>query len=182
MVFFQSASKFEKIVLPHLPSAYNLARWLLGADSDAEDVVQEACLRAYEHFDGFRGGDARAWLLTIVRNSAFTTLRKLPARPETLSLDDDLLDEPALGGGSMGTESAALEAISLQELRRAIDLLPPEYREVVILRDMEGLPYLEIAGVIDAPIGTVMSRLSRARRRLRSQVSCLFTEDGEGRS
>jgi RNA polymerase sigma-70 factor (ECF subfamily) len=181
MMFFTTKSKFDKVVMPHVPGAYNLARWLLRSDSDAEDVVQESCLRAYEHLDELRGADARRWLLAIVRNSAYSALRKRRAQPGALSLDD-LFDDASSLGSQPGAETAALESISLQELRAAIDRLPHEFREVVVLRDLEELSYLEIAGVIGAPVGTVMSRLSRARRRLRSIVADQFTENGEMRS
>jgi RNA polymerase sigma factor (sigma-70 family) len=178
-VLFQTATKFDKIVLPHLTSAYNLARWLLRSDSDAEDAVQEACVRAYQHFAEFRGIDARPWLLAIVRNAAYTALRKNRSAHEDMSLDD-LIDSPKLIGNVSAAETVALESITLQELHSSVDRLPNEFKEVVVLRDIEGFSYAEIADITNLPIGTVMSRLSRARKRLRGLVVDLFPESNGG--
>jgi len=158
--------------LPHLDAAYNLARWLAGNTTDAEDVVQDAYLRAYRYFDTFHGGNFRVWLLTIVRN-AFVTWVKENRSGRMLFLPDtpaaDLPDEPSsLWGGSVqDPEAMLLERADSQTLNRLMEALPAEYREVLLLREVEDLSYKEIAQVIGVPVGTVMSRLSRARLSLR---------------
>ncbi len=151
---------FEQAVLPHLDAAYNLARWLTRNDHDAEDVAQEACLRAMRFFDGFHGGPVRPWLLTIVRNTYLTWLRK-SRTGETAELLDDV------ESGGANPEELLLEQVDGAALRRALDALPSEYREVIVLRELEEMSYKEIAEVAGIPIGTVMSRLARARRMLR---------------
>jgi RNA polymerase sigma-70 factor (ECF subfamily) len=160
---------FDKLVLPHLGAAYNLARWLVRNDQDAEDVVQEATLRALRFFDGFSGHNPRAWLLTVVRNSACTFLtQKRSRQPEDVELDE----QPALEGAAAETpESLLLTSARHRLLDEAVQGLAEELREVFILREAEGLSYKEIAEVAGIPIGTVMSRLSRARRQLRAAVS-----------
>jgi RNA polymerase sigma-70 factor (ECF subfamily) len=162
---------FERAVLPHLSAAYNLARGLTRNEADAEDVVQEACLRALRYFDGFSGGDkAKAWLLSIVRNACFNWLAK--NRPEDLGPLDDTTSEALVAGGKDEPETPERALLASDEralLDRLIGALPPEFREVVILRELEELSYREIAEITALPIGTVMSRLSRARERLRAQ-------------
>jgi len=157
-------ARFESAVLPHLDAAYTLARYLTREGADAEDVVQEAMLRAIRGFEGFRGtdADARAWLLAIVRNTCFTWLRR--NRPGGATLFDESLH--SAGVEEEHPEAALLRSAQRETLAQALDRLPPEFREVVVLRDVEGLSYKEIADVIGAPLGTVMSRLSRARDRL----------------
>ena len=155
-------TRFEQAVLPHLDAAYNLARWLTRNDADAADVVQEAFLRALKFFGGFRGGDARAWLLTIVRNACYTWLRR--NRVDELAT---AFDEESHSGESDDPETILLEGADREMLRQALEALPVEFREVVILRELEGLSYKKIAGIADVPVGTVMSRLARARKRLR---------------
>jgi RNA polymerase sigma-70 factor, ECF subfamily len=156
-------AQFEETVLPHLDAAYTLARYLLRNDHDAEDVVQDAYLRAVRHFDGYRGGDMRAWLLTIVRHTCYSWLRrhKVDARAtefdETVHGDPRAVDDP---------EAEMLRGALREALDQAIEGLSVEFREVVILRDVQGLSYAEIAEVVGIPVGTVMSRLSRARQRL----------------
>ena len=150
---------FELTVWPHMRSAYNLARWLVRNGHDAEDVVQEAFLKAFKALDDYRGGDARVWMLSIVRNTAMNFLRK---RKDTV-LDLDLR-EPA--DSSPNPEQGLLEENRREQVRRAITRLEPEFREALVLREFEGLSYKEIATVLDVPTGTVMSRLSRARQRL----------------
>jgi RNA polymerase sigma-70 factor (ECF subfamily) len=145
-------------------AAYNLARWLARSDHDAEDVVQEAYLRAFRFFGGFRGGDAKAWLLTIVRNTSHSTWRRLGEASTTVPLDEDT---PEIEDDTLGPEDLLLQKASGQEVREALDALPVEFREVVVLRELEGLSYKEMAEVTQLPIGTVMSRLARARARLR---------------
>ncbi|HEX7652253.1 MAG TPA: sigma-70 family RNA polymerase sigma factor [Verrucomicrobiae bacterium] len=153
-------NSFEQLVLPHLDAAYNLARWLAGNDHDAADIAQEAYVRAYRFIDSHRGGDARAWLLAIVRNTAFSWLKKnRPAAVITIS-DEELreLEAPVSAGPVAGVDAAALRA--------ALAALPLEFREAIVLRELEGLSYKEIAEVAGVPVGTVMSRLARARRQL----------------
>ena len=174
---------FERAVLPHLGAAYNLARWLTRNDADAEDVVQEACLRALRYFDGFSGGDkAKAWLLSIVRHACFTWLAK--NRPGELSPLDDAASEALVAGGEDEPETPERDLLAADEraqLDRLIAALPPEFREMVILRELEELSYREIAEITAVPIGTVMSRLSRARERMRAQwASRQAQEDRHG--
>jgi RNA polymerase sigma-70 factor (ECF subfamily) len=154
---------FEQTVLPHLDAAYNLARWLIGEPQDAEDVVQEAILRAFRFFEGFRGDDARAWLLTIVRHTAYTWLHENRSQKGIMSLDDDQM---SIDTSSTDSEELLIQTLDQESLYQAIAALPVEFREMVILHDLEGLAYKEIALIVKIPIGTVMSRLSRARKRL----------------
>jgi len=156
-------ARFEQAVLPHLDAAYNLARWLTRNDADAADVVQESFLRALRFFGGFRGGDTRAWLLTIVRNASYTWLR----RNRVHELAATPFDEEVHSGESDDPETILLEGADTEMLGQALEALPVEFREVVILRELEGLSYKKIAGIADVPVGTVMSRLARARKRLR---------------
>ncbi len=159
-------SRYENTVLPHLDAAYNLALWLTGEAHDAQDVAQEAAVRAYRHIDSFRGGDPRAWFLRIVRNTAYTWLRKHRGHEvDMLPLDD------ALASASSNPEKIAMRNIEADAIRRGLELLAPEFREILVLREMEGLAYKEIAEITDVPIGTVMSRLARARKLLRSHLS-----------
>ena len=155
--------RFETMVLPHLGAAYSLARWLTRNDDDADDVVQEAFLRAFRFFDDLRASDCRPWLLTIVRNTCYTWMRR--NRPHELVADGD----EAVGlveDGAPSPEAQLVREADAARLSRAIERLRPEYREVLILREYEGLSYKEIAAVTGASLGTVMSRLSRARQRL----------------
>ncbi len=158
---------FERVVLPLLPSAYNLARWLTRSAHDADDVVQEAFLRAYRFFPSFRGTDARAWVLTIVRNACWTFLRASRARESAAPLEE--LDEPADTAAS--AEEDLVRRAEGARLSRALDELPAEFREVLVLRELEELSYREIAEVVGIPAGTVMSRLCRARRRLQAALA-----------
>jgi len=156
--------RFERLVLPHLDAAHNLARWLSRASVDAEDIVQEAMLRAYRAFDGFRGEDAKPWLLAIVRNCHFTAAdKKKRHRSEPLP-DQGATELPA---GEPDPEGIAIGAAEMRRLNEAIATLPTEFREVLILREMEDMSYREIAAATSAPIGTIMSRLARARALLR---------------
>jgi len=156
--------RFERTLLPHMRAAYNLARWLTRTDQDAEDVVQEAYLRAVRFFGGFRGGDAKAWLLTIVRNASHSAWQRGRGAGATVPLDEDT---PEVEDAALGPEDLLLQKASRQEVREALDALPVEFREVLVLRELEGLSYKEMAEVTQVPIGTVMSRLARARARLR---------------
>ena len=176
-------ARFEQLVLPHLDAAFNLARWLLRSRSDAEDVAQEALLRAYRFFDGFHGGDPRAWLLQIVRNTCYTWLGK--NRPAELMTEFDetshaveVRERPQFGGSP---ETQAIAADDRERLTRALEELPPRFREVVVLRELEGCSYKEIAAITAVPIGTVMSALSRARRQLKVSLTSLQGKDSLGK-
>jgi len=153
---------FKDAVLPHLDAAYNLARWLTRNDQDAEDVVQEASLRAFKYWKGFSGRDCRSWLLAIVRNTYYSWLRQRSVQAELTSDGDvDDVDE-----SFPNPESVLLQNADRELLKAALEDLPVEFREAIVLREMEGLSYKEIADIEAVPIGTVMSRLARARKRL----------------
>lgn len=158
------SAQFEQLVMPHLDAAYNLARWLAGNEHDAQDIVQEAYVRAFRFVGGFRGGNSRSWLLTIVRNTAYTWLRKNNARSVVYIDDEELaeIEDPAALAGDV----ALLQRADAGTLRAALEQLPVEFREAIVLRELEGLSYKEIAEVADVPIGTIMSRLARARKQL----------------
>jgi RNA polymerase sigma-70 factor (ECF subfamily) len=165
---------FEQTILPHLNAAYNLARWLMRNDHNAEDVTQEAYLRAFRFFDSFKGGDGRAWLLTVVRNTCMTWRRREKGGEAKVLFDERIHgtdDETA------DTEHRLVEESKLGTLRECIQLLPVEYREVVVMRELEEMSYKEISEVAAVPIGTVMSRLSRARKRLQ-ECAALRTKGG----
>ena len=160
---------FEATVLPHLSAAYNFARWLLRDESGAEDVVQESYLRALKYFSGYHGGDSRAWLLTIVRNTSYNWLQQNRSRELMNPIDD--ATEALAATADANPEMVLLQRIDQDLLRQALTELPIEFREVVILREMEGLSYKEIAALAELPIGTVMSRLARARGRLQKKLA-----------
>jgi RNA polymerase sigma factor (sigma-70 family) len=167
-------SRFANVVMPHIDDAYRLARWLTGNSTDAEDVVQDASLRAFRAIRGFAGGSARAWVLSIVRNTAYSWLRK--NRPAAVVTVDDLeaveLAQANPGDPEAPTQEATLVAkVDAEQLRAAIAALPSPFRETLVLRDIEGLDYREIAQATEVPIGTVMSRLARARSRLAATLS-----------
>jgi RNA polymerase sigma-70 factor (ECF subfamily) len=162
---------FEQTVLPHLDAAYNLARWLTRTEQDARDVVQEAYLRAFRFFGGFRGGDARGWLLKIVRNAAYTWLRQNWEQQEAVEFDEQLF---GIDAHSPNPELIALQIDNSNLLRRALGYLPSNFREVLVLRELEGMSYKEISAVTGMPAGTVMSSLSRARGRLRRSLAKLM--------
>jgi len=149
--------------MPHLDAAYNLARWLTGDPHDAEDIAQESSLRALRFMDSFRGGDPRAWLLRIVRNTAYSCLRRRRGEAELKPDIDIAMPE--------SPESVALRNIDVDTIRQELSRMPEEFREILILREMEGLAYKEIAEIMDIPIGTVMSRLARARKNLRARLT-----------
>jgi RNA polymerase sigma-70 factor, ECF subfamily len=155
-------TRFEAAILPHLDAAYTLARYLARDPHDAEDAVQEACLRALRYFDTFRGGDARAWFLAIVRNRCYS-LRHQRRDATAVVFDEELHSEDA---DVESADAIALRGAAQESLEAALRRLPDEFREVIVLRELQGLAYKEISDVTGVPIGTVMSRLSRARQRL----------------
>ncbi|MDB5309017.1 MAG: polymerase subunit sigma [Gemmataceae bacterium] len=159
--------RFEHATLPHLDAAYNLARWLTRDDHAAEDVVQEAYFRAAKFFAGFRGGDGRTWLLAVVRRAAYDWLAKRRAWAAA-SFDEAVHDR---GDDASNPESLVIRKADQQLLRQALEELSPEFREVTVLRELEGLSYQQIAAVVGVPVGTVMSRLSRARKQLRQRLA-----------
>ena len=161
-------------MLPHLDAAYNLARWLLQHEQDAEDCVQETYLNAFSAFGRFRGGDGRAWLLAIVRNACYSRLRQRRRAEPPLAFDEEL-HQPAAGDGS---ETAFWQREDVRELLdRALARLPEDFREVLVLHELEGLAYKEIAAVAAIPLGTVMSRLARARARMQIEVRALLQQN-----
>jgi RNA polymerase sigma-70 factor, ECF subfamily len=154
--------EFEAIVLAHLDAAYTLARYLTRNDADAQDVVQDASLRALKYFAGFRGttaADGRAWFLTIVRNTAYTWRQRGRNDAAATEFNEELHSD-----GPVDDRAAAID------VREALERLPPEFREVIVLRELEGLSYKEIGEVTGVPVGTVMSRLARARKRLQGAL------------
>ena len=177
----EKARRFELVVMPHLDSAYNLARWLTRNDADAQDVVQEAMLRAFKYFDGFDGQYAHAWLLKIVRNTCFTWLRENRSAGGDVSLEENLdaVDRDAgaieLSAQGLGRSPEIIvgEIRDARQLDRLISELPAAYREAIVLREMEDLSYREIAEISNVPIGTVMSRLARARQMLQAGLQKL---------
>jgi RNA polymerase sigma-70 factor (ECF subfamily) len=160
-------TSFELVVLPHLDAAHNLARWLVRNPHDAEDVVQEACLRAVRFFGGYQEGNARAWLLQIVRNTAYTFLEKKRPGDLTEEFDEKVHITEIVRPDA---EAALLQSVEKLMLTEALEGLPVRFRETLILRELEGLSYKEIAEVMDVPIGTVMSSLARGRARLRETL------------
>ena len=155
---------FERLMLPHLDDAYGLACHLLGNEHDAQDVVQDAVLRALRYFDGYGDGDPRAWLLAIVRNCCHSWHREHRSDRRTISLDD-ATSSPNLRAAS-DADSHAIQSSERAAIGRAVGALPPEFREVIVLREIQDLSYKEISTIVGVPIGTVMSRLARARKRL----------------
>ena len=159
---------FEAAMLPHLDAAHNLARWLLRNEQDAQDVVQEAYLRAFRSFSGFHGTNGRAWLLTIVRNTSYTLLKKNRAVDFTTPFDEEI---HATGHESVSPATILAHCEDAELIREAMDELPAEFREILALRHQEGLSYKEIADIAQIPLGTVMSRLARARDKLKEYLA-----------
>jgi RNA polymerase sigma-70 factor, ECF subfamily len=159
-------SRFEELFLPHLDAAYNLARWLGSGDEDAQDIVQDAYTRAFKGFAKFRGDNPRAWLLTIVRNTTYTWLRKRASQDKLVPFDEEVHAMPA-----EPVPSEAYQEVRRGQLEAALSRLPAEYREVLLLFEFENWSYKAIAAALQVPIGTVMSRLSRARRRLQQEFA-----------
>ena len=161
----EKLQKFERLVLRHMDSAFNLARWFTRNQEDAKDLAQEAFLRAFNAFDRFEGEDGRVWLLTIVRNLYYTSVARKPQ--EQTTFDEEIhsaresFDNP---------EVQLLRNADAQAVREGIEGLPPEFREPLVLRELEGLSYKEIAAIMELPLGTVMSRLARARDHLRDSL------------
>ena len=166
-------ASFEETMLPHLDAAHNLARWLLRNEQDAEDVVQEAYLRAFTSFGGFRGSNGRAWLLKIVRNTSYTLLKKNRALDLTTTFDEEL---HASGDESLSPATILEHAEDAELTRKAMDALPAEFREILALRHQEGLSYKEIADIAQIPSGTVMSRLARARAKLKEYLAARMSK------
>jgi RNA polymerase sigma factor (sigma-70 family) len=166
--------RFAEVFLPHLVDAFRLARWLAGSRADAEDIVQEASLRAFKGIRGFGGGDSRAWALTIVRNTSYSWLAKNRSSAVVLTEDldqtarDRLDQSPAM---ERTPEAALIAKVEAEEIRKAMATLPVPFREVLVLREIHGLDYRAIAEIAELPVGTVMSRLARARRKLLDAVS-----------
>ena len=175
--------RFEDEISPHLKSAYNLARWLTRSHEDAEDIVQEAFLRAFSAFESFRGEDAKPWLLTIVRNTSMTWLKRNRTAGATIGFEETPQDPKE---GSPDPEEILLISCDREQVRQALEQLPLDFREAVVLREMEGLSYKEISTAIGVPLGTVMSRLSRGRDWLKRILSTPSTprpvkpEEGAG--
>ena len=162
----EKQSLFEALFLPHLEAAYNLARWLVRTDADAEDIVQEAYLNALKGFNGFRGTNARGWLMTIVRNTAYSWVKKYSGPSNIVRFDEEI---HAASWNERLPTSFLQDRID--QLREALTRLPAGFREILLLRDIEGWSYKQLAAALNIPSGTVMSRLSRARQRLRQELA-----------
>jgi RNA polymerase sigma-70 factor (ECF subfamily) len=162
--------RFQALVLPHLNAAFNLARWLTRSDLDAEDIVQEACLRAYKYFGSFQGENGKAWLLAIVRNTFYGGDATRQARAQCVPFDEEAHDCADEGGHARHADNPPEAALMLQATQRqvwaAIEDLPLAFREVVVMRELEDMTYKQIAAITGVPVGTVMSRLARGRKRL----------------
>ncbi len=176
-----SLSRFERLALPHLEAAFNLAFWLSRSRPDAEDIVQEAYLRALRSFDGFRGDDIKPWLLAIVRNAAYRWLANRQRARNVVSLDETLAgsraDAHEMASEEPSAEQLLVSAVERDYVLRALAELPPAFREVIVLREFEGLSYREIAEITGTPAGTVMSRLARGRSELRKVLTRLIGKD-----
>lgn len=170
----RDVESFERLVVPHLDDAYTLAYYLLRNEHDAQDVVQDAVLRALKYFEGYREGDARAWLLAIVRNCCHTWLKRHKVDRLTVSYSEGETS-PELPG-SLETDTLAIESSDRAAIKRAVASLPAEFREVIVLREINDMSYKEISTVTGVPIGTVMSRLARARRRLADSLGMQVRE------
>ena len=175
----RSIRTFEVLVLPHLDAAHNLARWLVRDPQVTQDIVQESFLRALRYFDAFRGDEARPWLLGIVRNSCMNWLIEQQRWPGSVELDAEMIDTLPQPEGSAGSDPLlALESRRIGvRIDAAIRAMSPQFREVVVLREVEGLAYAEIADIVGIPIGTVMSRLSRGKAELRQSLADFRRQD-----
>lgn len=176
----EKLQQFERLVLRHMDSAFNLARWFTRNADDAKDLAQEALLRAFKAFDRFEGEDGRVWLLTIVRNLYYTSVSRKPQ--EQTAFDEEIHSSPEF---SSNPEVLLLRNADAQAVRQAMEKLPTEFREPLVLRELEGLSYKEIAGIMEVPLGTVMSRLARARDYLKQSLTAAFrskTRQKEGQN
>jgi RNA polymerase sigma-70 factor (ECF subfamily) len=163
--------RFQEMVLPHLDSAFNLARWLTRSPQDAEDIVQEAYLRAFKFFDNFHGEDGRVWLLSIVRNTFYTWYQQNKTEAQSTQFEEELHsikpeDTAATQYADNNPEALLIQKDSRRQLHQALELVSVEFREMMVLRELEDLSYKQIAGIVGIPIGTVMSRLGRGRKQL----------------
>jgi RNA polymerase sigma factor (sigma-70 family) len=168
-------AQFEQTVLPHINAALNLARWMINNDQDAEDIVQESFLRAYKYFSSYHGGNSRSWLLTIVRNTCYTWLQENRAQGLTVDLTEEI--SSAEFDGSDPEQCLEIKA-DQQSVSHALEQIPVAYRELLVLREVEAMSYKEIALIAGVPIGTVMSRLARARQRLKECLRQRYSEEG----
>lgn len=168
----QRTARFEEQVLVHLDSAYNLARWITRDPGTAKDAVQDGCLRAFRAFDQMQGPNARSWFLAVIRNACLDLLREQRGRAADEEYDENLHGSGVVpdGGGAITPEDIAAQTSDARWLRGCIDALPREYREVIVLRELEELSYKEISAIVNIPIGTVMSRLARGRDLLQQRV------------
>jgi RNA polymerase sigma-70 factor (ECF subfamily) len=167
-------ASFEETMLPHMDAAHNLAKWLLRNEEDAQDVVQEAYLRAFKSFSGFHGSNGRAWLMTIVRNTSYTLLKKNRAVDLTATFDEEI---HTVGHESVSPATILEHSENAELIKEAMDELPVQFREILVLRHLEGLSYKEIADIVQIPPGTVMSRLSRARADLKGYLAARISKD-----
>jgi RNA polymerase sigma factor (sigma-70 family) len=167
-------ASFEAVMLPHMDAAHNLARWLLRNEQDAQDVVQEAYLRAFKSFSGFHGSNGRAWLLTIVRNTSYTLLKKNRTADLTTTFDEEI---HATGQESVSAATILEHAEDAELIKNAMNKLPAEFREILTLRHQEELSYQEIGEILKIPTGTVMSRLARARAKLREYLASQISQE-----
>jgi RNA polymerase sigma-70 factor (ECF subfamily) len=167
-------ASFEAVMLPHMDAAHNLARWLLRNEQDAQDVVQEAYLRAFKSFSGFHGSNGRAWLLTIVRNTSYTLLKKNRTADLTTTFDEEI---HATGQESVGPATILEHAEDAELIKNAMNKLPAEFREILTLRHQEELSYQEIGEILKIPTGTVMSRLARGRAKLREYLASQISQE-----
>src|SRR5215467_1631156 len=170
----QELASFEAMMLPHLDAAHNLARWLMRNEQDAQDVVQEAYLRAFKSFNGFHGSNGRAWLLTIVRNTSYTLLKKNRAADLTTTFDEEI---HAVGRESVSPATILEHAEDAELIKNAMEELPAEFREILTLRHQESLSYQEMGDILKIPIGTVMSRLARARGKLKEYLATRIIQE-----
>jgi RNA polymerase sigma-70 factor (ECF subfamily) len=171
----EKRARFERLVLPHLDAAYSLATWLVRDDAQAEEAVQDSYLRAFRYFDSLRGDDARPWLLGIVRNTCYSLLQRARQDGAPLPFDEEGCGEDAVAAGAVvsfpvNPEAAAIREADCESVRSALRALPVEFREAVVLREIHGFSYREIAAACEVPIGTVMSRIARGRRLLQQAL------------
>lgn len=179
MLTRKNRQRFERLTLPHLEAAYNLALWLVRNPAEAEDIVQTTYLRAFEAFDRFSGNSAAAWIMTIIRNTAFTHLSKNKRSDNLVSFDDVVHqhEKPLKNSFDLGPEESLTRIATKVQVDECINRLSTEYREVLFLRDIEGYSYKEISDITQVPKGTVMSRLSRARDQLQHFMQTQQTKD-----